>query len=183
MTTADIKMASIFIVFAFLSVFMTVAEGKADQQFLLHDGAKMEDTRTGLEWAIDAGTPSFGKCNGGKKTWYEAADYVNCLNTSAYLGHNDWRIPSVKELSRLISKIAKTNKIEHNYDIAGPKLKELGFKNIKPSLYWSSVATNEVALVVEVLTNGRFHPVGKLNTLYVWPVRGGRRERDLNTSR
>ncbi|OQB56146.1 MAG: hypothetical protein BWX99_00816 [Deltaproteobacteria bacterium ADurb.Bin151] len=174
MTTANIKMTSVLILFALLSVFLTVAEGKASQQFLLRNGAKIEDTKTGLEWAINAGTPSFGKCNGGKKTWDEAADYVNCLNSSAYLGHNDWRLPSVHELSGFISKIAKANKIEHKYDIAGPKLKELGFKNIQPSLYWSSVATGEVALAVEISTNGRFHPVGKLNTLYVWPVRGGK---------
>lgn len=175
MANAGIKMGLILTVFTVLSGFLTVAEGKADQQFLLHNGTKMEDTATGLEWAIDAGTPSFGKCNGGKKTWDEAADYLDCLNSSAYLGHNDWRIPSVKELSSLISKIAKANKIEHKYDIAGPKLKKLGFKNIQPSLYWSSVATGEVALAVEVLTSGEVHPVGKLNTLYVWPVRGGKK--------
>ena len=135
MTTANIKMASVLILFALLSVFLTVAEAEASQQFLLRNGAKIEDTKTGLEWAINAGTPSLGKCNGGKKTWDEAADYVNCLNSSAYLGHNDWRIPSVKELSRLISTIAKVNKIAHKYDITKPKLKKLKFKNIQPSLY------------------------------------------------
>ncbi len=175
MTTVNIKMASVLILFALLSVFLTVAEAEANQQFLLHSSTKIEDTGTGLDWAIDAGTPSFGKCNGGKKTWQEAVNYVNCLNSNKYLGYGDWRLPSAHELSGFISKIAKTNKIEHKHDIAGPKLKELGFKNIQPSLYWSSVATGEVALAVEVLTSGGFHPVGKLNTLYIWPVRGGKK--------
>ena len=168
-------MAGVLLVFAFLAVFLTADEGKADQQFLLHNGVKMEDTRTGLQWAIDAGTPSFGKCKGGKKTWYEAADYVSCLNSGAYLGYRDWRLPAAHELSGLISKIAKANKREHQYGLSGPKLRELGFKNIQPSLYWSSVSTGEIALAVEVLTNGRYHSVGKLNALYVWPMRGGRK--------
>ena len=175
MINADIKMGLIFAVLATLSVFLPVAEGRG-QEFLLHNATKIEDTGTGLEWAIDVGTPSFGKCNGGKKTWQEASNYVNCLNSNEYLGYSDWRIPSVPELSRLISKLAKLNKIGE-YGIAGPELKKLGFKNIRPSLYWSSAVTDEAALAVEVSTNGRFHPVGKLNTLYVWPVRGGKKEK------
>jgi len=171
MIISDHKIALVLAVFASLSMFFPVGEGRAEQKFVLHDNSKMEDTDTGLEWAVDAGAPSFKSCGGGKKTWQEAADYVTCLNSNKYLGHADWRLPSTSELSRLVSKIAKT----HKNDIAGPKLKELGFKNVQASLYWSSVVvSDEVALAVEVLTSGEFHTVGKLNTLYVWPVRGGK---------
>lgn len=178
MVCADNKIALILILFAVFSAFFPVAEGRADQEFLLHSNAKIEDTETGLEWALDAGTPSFRNCAGGKKTWQQAVEYVNCLNSKKYLGHADWRLPSTHELSRLIGKLAQENKKEHKYEIAGPKLKELGFKNIQSSLYWSSVApTDEVALAVEVLTSGEFHTVGKLNTLYVWPVRGEKKKK------
>jgi hypothetical protein len=60
------------------------------------------DKLTGLIWAPDAGTPDFGTCTGGSKTWQEALDYVSCLNNNNYLGHNDWRLPNRKELYSLI---------------------------------------------------------------------------------
>ena len=34
--------------------------------------------------------------------WQSALDYVKCLNTNNYLGHNDWRLPNRKELRSLI---------------------------------------------------------------------------------
>ncbi len=175
MMTLAIKTLRFFFMLALLVVFLIVAENKACAQFLLLNSGRMADAGTGLEWAADAGTPSFGTCNGGEKTWQEAVDYVRCLNVRKYLGHGDWRVPSAPELSGLISKLAKAYKTEHQQEIAGPKLKEIGFKNIRPSLYWSSAAANEVALAVDVSTNGRYHPVGKWNTLSVWPVRGGKR--------
>lgn len=168
------KVAFILAVFIVFSIISPAGAGSAEQKLLFHD-SKMEDTDSGLEWAIDAGTPSFMDCAGGKKTWQEAYDYVNCLNAREYLGYRDWRLPSTHELSGLVSKLAHEYKKERGYEIAGPRLKELGFTNIKPSLYWSSISLgDEAALAVEVLTGGEFHPVGKLNALYVWPVRGAR---------
>jgi len=175
MITANSKMTIIRTVFAVIVFFFPVAEGGADQKYLLHNDAKVEDAETGLVWAIDAGTPSFKDCAGGKKTYPEAVDYVTCLNFNNYLGHGDWRLPSPQELSSLISVLAHQYKKEHTHEIAGPKLRELGFNTIQPSLYWSRSVTDEVALAVEVLTSGEFHPIGKLNALYVWPVRGGAR--------
>ncbi len=164
-------MLAVSAVFLFL---FPAGRGQAGKAFLLLNDAKIEDTETGLEWAVDAGAPSFGNCAGGRKTWQESVEYVECLNVNEYLGHRDWRLPSPHELSGLISRLAHEYKIERKSQIAAPKLKELGFRNIQPSLYWSSVASGEAAMAVEVLTTGESHPVGKLNALYVWPVRSGR---------
>lgn len=170
MIPAGKNMAIIFSILSVLFALFPASEGRAGQGFLSYSGVKIKDLKTGLEWAIDAGTPSFKSCPGGKKTWLEAVAYVSCLNSNNYLGHSDWRLPPPHELSSLIGKLAH----EEEHELAGPRLKELGFKNIQPSMYWSSVAASgEIALAVEVLTSGESHLVGTLNKLNVWPVRGG----------
>lgn len=170
MTASSRKIVVIISAMSALSACFHISEGRAEQGFHSYSGVKIQDKETRLEWAVDAGTPSFKSCSGGKKMWQDASDYVTCLNSNKYLGHSDWRLPSTKEITRLVSKIAN-----HKYGIAGTKLKEQGFKNLQPSLYWSSnLLTDEVALAVEVIMNGESsHPVGTSNTLYVLPVRGG----------
>jgi len=63
----------------------------------LADGT-VRDDRTGLVWCGDGGLP------GGALTWDEAHDFVAAMNRSARpnLGHTDWRLPTVGELSVLL---------------------------------------------------------------------------------
>mgnify|MGYP006277261171 CR=1 FL=1 len=53
------------------------------------------DTRTGLVWQKNEGLSS--------ATWEEALSYANKLS---FAGHNDWRLPNVKELESLSSPYA-----------------------------------------------------------------------------
>lgn len=163
------KIAAVITVLCVLGTLLQGVGASADQGFQSYSGTRMRDQETRLEWAIDAGTPSFKECTGGKKVWQEAVDYVACLNSHNYLGHSDWRLPSSRELTRMVSKHAY-----HKYGVAGPELKKRGFKNVQPSLYWSSdLVTDEIALAVEVLMSGEStHRVGTSNTFHVWPVRG-----------
>jgi hypothetical protein len=55
----------------------------------------IRDNVTGLEWQ-QATTPD-------KYTWQQALDYVDDLNDSNYLGYDDWRLPSIEELSTLVA--------------------------------------------------------------------------------
>ena len=156
---------------AVLSAFLPVGETGAAQGLLSQNGSTLKDLDTGLVWAADADTPSFMNCSGGKKTWQEAVNYVQCLNANGYLGQSDWRLPSVKELTTLFKAPPKGM----SSTVAMQKLKEYGFKITHPSSYWSSdTPTNEIALVVDVLATGRVLVVGRSSTMNVWPVRGGR---------
>ena len=63
----------------------------------------VSDNLTGFIWTKDGKTPGLTACGfGGGKTWQGALDYVKCLNTNNYLGHNDWRLPNRKELQSLV---------------------------------------------------------------------------------
>ncbi len=59
------------------------------------------DNLTGLMWTKDAGAPTIGACTGGAMNWQAALDYVACLNSSNYIGHNDWRLPNINELDSI----------------------------------------------------------------------------------
>ena len=62
------------------------------------------DKNTGLEWLSETQTGS----------WSAAVEYCNNLNTSNYAGHNDWRLPSIKELVTLISYNLSASMIEED---------------------------------------------------------------------
>jgi hypothetical protein len=83
-------------------------------------GDVVTDTLTGLMWARDAGTPTVSTCAGGDMTWAQADRYVACLNSIAYLGHSDWRLPSIRELRSLVNYGAPNN---------GAWLRSSGFSN------------------------------------------------------
>jgi hypothetical protein len=135
---------------------------------------KVRDNKLGLDWAASADTPSFKVCRGGKKSWPEAVTYVECLNANNYLGHDDWRLPSPDEL-RALAKIP-SNVTEHK--VGMQRLKDHGFKNVQPSLYWSSVAVSgEVALAVDIYSKGAKRAMGKGSLFQVLPVRGSKEEK------
>ena len=69
------------------------------------------DNLTGLMWTKDGNVmasrdPGFDTdgdtLNNGAVTWQHALDYVAKLNTEAYLGYTDWRLPNVIELESLV---------------------------------------------------------------------------------
>ena len=70
----------------------------------------VRDNVTELEWVQDGNVmadrdPDFdndGTAGDGRVTWQHALDYVALLNVGEYLGHDDWRLPTIEELSTLV---------------------------------------------------------------------------------
>jgi hypothetical protein len=135
-------------------------------------GTVVKDNLTDIEWAGDGGTPtvvSTSTCTGGTLNWQGALDYVSCLNTNNYLGHNDWRLPNRKELRSLA-----------NYGEADITdwLNTQGFSNVQTMVgYWSSSTwvsnPADYAWSVYMYSGGVGTEYKHSQDNYVWPVRAG----------
>lgn len=161
-------------------------------RFTDHGNGAVTDLLTGLMWTKDANVlasrdPSFDNDDDpgdGRVNWQHALDYVAKLNTEAYLGHTDWRLPNPVELRSLRSFAVSLSQ-------SGPLPPDLhGLPNGHPfvnskSLSWSSTTATvrpDKAWGINFLGQnllqvpyskafGRYH-----TTPYyagVWPVRSG----------
>jgi hypothetical protein len=110
----------------------------------------------------DPTDPSPGTMGDGTDT----EDFITALNSAYFGGHNDWRLPSIKELAYIV-----------NYSISspGPAIDTGYFSSTQASFYWSSTPSG-------LDTNsawGVFFDSGgdssnlKYYSLYVRAVRGG----------
>jgi hypothetical protein len=123
------------------------------------------DNLTGLIWSREANLR-------GNILWQEALDYINFLNRQNFLGHNDWRLPNIKELESLV------NRAQSGPDVW---LNSQGFSNVQADYYWSATTSYlpQKAMVVKMSTgvsssNGKVGGcaiVEICRPAYVWPVR------------
>ncbi len=135
-------------------------------RFTDNGNGTVADNLTGLMWTQDAGTPTVGSCTGGTKNWQSALDYVACLNSNNYLGHNDWRLPNINELASLVNTGQQNNSTWLNGQ---------GFSNVQADNYWSSTtdASNITAALVVLMSNGYSCAPNKTYDYYIWLVRAG----------
>ncbi|MFN2426808.1 MAG: DUF1566 domain-containing protein [Candidatus Binatia bacterium] len=77
-------------------------EIQAGAEFSYTDNADgtITDRRTGLEWEVLTDDSSIHDWNN-IYTWSDAFTKVNDLNTAAFAGHFDWRLPNARELQTL----------------------------------------------------------------------------------
>jgi hypothetical protein len=116
------------------------------------------DRLTGLTWTRDANLNVY------PLTWQEALAYVSEMNRHKVLGYTDWRLPNRRELRSLISHQTKKPVLPEGHP----------FRNVFPSWYWTSTsATINPAYAWYVnLDGGRMFYGGKLQSYFLWPVRG-----------
>ncbi len=138
-------------------------------RFTNNGNQTVTDNLTTLMWTIDGSTPTYGSCTGGTTTWQGALNYVACLNTNNYLGHNDWRLPNQIELHSL-SDFSQENP---SIPAGNP------FTNVLSNDYWSSTSyartyagSASYAWYVS-MDDGGVYPDFEPGSDYVWPVRGG----------
>lgn len=120
----------------------------------------VSDNLTGLIWSKSA-NPA------GEKTWQQALDYINSLNSQNWLGHSDWRLPNINELQSLINR--------QQSDVA-TWLNSQGFSHIQANYYWSgsTIANTTYGAWVVHMSQGGVAGVSKTYGYgYVWPVRPG----------
>ncbi len=124
------------------------------------------DNRNLLQWAKDDLSPGPTACNVGteKSLWYLSM-YLDCLNKKKYLGYNNWRLPTYKELESLLT----SPEIENN-TIINPETRE----KLKNHAYWS---TTDMAMFIYkrgIMIYNLTSPIYYYHQsarYYVWPVR------------
>ena len=117
----------------------------------------VRDNVTGLEWQ-QATAP-------GTYTWQQAIDYCNNLSLG---GKDDWRLPTVKELSTLV---------DSSIPFPGPTINTSYFPDTVASDYWSSTtyasSTDDAWCVDFDCGDVRRLPTVRTSYCYVRAVRGG----------
>ncbi|MGA1839503.1 MAG: DUF1566 domain-containing protein [bacterium] len=129
-----------------------------DPRFKDHGDGTVTDSLTGLMWTKDATLP------GETKAWAEALAFCNDL---VLAGHNDWRLPNIKELLSLIDY--------SKYDPALPS--DHPFSGVVSGNYWSSTSYAGYpvnAWVVNLYFGDDYYYRRKSYRNLVWPVRSGR---------
>ncbi|HTZ17005.1 MAG TPA: DUF1566 domain-containing protein [Dissulfurispiraceae bacterium] len=134
-------------------------------------GSVVKDQLTGLMWTQDGNAPGPIACNpAAPREWQQVLDYVACLNSNTYLGHNDWRMPNKRELRSLVNYGAPFN---------ADWLLSQGFTNALNARYWTStslpsdLSTLAWEIVLEYGQTSEYDAYKDVDLSYAWPVRGG----------
>jgi hypothetical protein len=132
------------------------------------NGATVTDNLTGLMWTKDANAPGPGGCTPSiAKIWWDALSYVVCLNSSNYLGYNDWRLPNRKEIRSLI---------DYSRLSAPPLPVGHPFNSVQINPYWTSstyAADSTQAWDIDLSQGAVASFTKSPATWYVWAVRAG----------
>ncbi len=139
-------------------------------RFTANADTSIRDNLTGLNWAPSGNlmtslSPTFDHdaANDGKVTWQHALDYVALLNTQNYLGHNDWRLPNMKEMRSPVD-YGQSNLIAY--------FQSGGFSDVQADIYWtSSTGSDGGARTVEMMRGGYLTGTKSTDHNFVWPVR------------
>ena len=67
------------------------------EPFKDNNNGTVTDESTGLVWQKGDSFHDLKK----SLNWYDALEYVTLKNSQKFAGHNDWRLPSLKELNNL----------------------------------------------------------------------------------
>ncbi len=97
-----------------------------DGVYVDNGNGTVTDTRTGLIWKQCAEGLSGGSCGAGSALTFSWFDALSHAESSTFAGHNDWRLPNVKELSSLIEDCAFSPAINTNL-----------FPNTPNAAFWS----------------------------------------------
>ena len=98
--------------------------------------------------------------------WQEANNLIDRMNEQNFNGHNDWRLPTVKELLTLIDY--------ESQESFADQLTVHGYVGIKSNYYWSSSRCGNRAFYAwgVYMIDGYVSDVNKAGFGYVWPIRG-----------
>jgi hypothetical protein len=122
------------------------------------------DNNTGLIWEIKTTDGSIHDQNN-EHDWEEAKDvFIAQLNDSNFGGYSDWRMPTIKEMGRIVDTDKSNPSINTNY-----------FPNIQSAAYWTStINAQSSGLAWKMSFDYGYSLYGNMivNSYYVIAVRG-----------
>jgi hypothetical protein len=116
------------------------------------------DRETGLVWEKSPSTPTF--------TWVNAHGHCNAAVSKG--NRQGWRLPTLQELASLIDLTQSNPALPSGHP----------FQNVQTSVsvYWTATTSADdttFAWVVNLFTGGMGRGFAKINSGFVWCVRGG----------
>lgn len=143
--------------------------------FTLNPDGTATHHETGLIWDRCAYGQTGADCSGGSPfvlTWQSALKNAEAANTNMYKGHNDWRVPNIKELISIREQRcspAINTTVFPNPPSELPNPATYGFVSSTISIY-----NSQASGVFVVYSNGVLYPEDRLNAgWWVRLVRGG----------
>jgi hypothetical protein len=136
-----------------------------DSIYTVHGDGTVTNTRTGLMWKVcaEGQTWNAGACTGTEAifTWDAALAQAEA---STFVGHSDWRLPSLKELRNLVEECR-----------FNPSINDTVFSGASSSHFWSGSpdASNSNYALVVYFYDGHAYGNGRYNDGSVRLVRGG----------
>jgi hypothetical protein len=128
------------------------------------------DVRTGLTWEKKTGANVNSVCS-----WHDAFANVAELNAMKFAGHDDWRLPNVRELLSIVD-YGQSNPSIH--PIFGPTAGALTVASYWSSTSWAAYQPAQTAWAVNfsdsVVDYAGMLPFDKASVNRVRAVRGGR---------
>lgn len=103
---------------------------RPDERYTDHGDGTVTDQVTGLIWArCSLGQNNDATCSGtaGTYHWQGALAVAQTANGDSYLGHDDWRLPNVRELRSLVDQAC-----------VSPAINTTLFPNTASNEYWTS---------------------------------------------
>jgi hypothetical protein len=138
------------------------------------DWVMVRDNVTGLIWEVKTDDDSIHD-KSFKFYWIDTYSFIDQLNSDNFGGYNDWRLPSVKELSTLL------NSASYGY-VYGPAINSAFFPNTMNSLYWSVTTyakSVDHSWWVDFSNGHVVRDYSKSYNTYVRAVRGGQSQASL----
>jgi hypothetical protein len=145
--------------------------------FVNNGNGTITDTRTTLQWEVltDDGDP-LHDWDDFSYLWAGAFGKIQDLNEASFAGHNDWRVPTIKELQTLVNYSAFNPATFGGFStecLAGCDVTECSCT--KSSTYWTSTSVQnapQLGWAVQ-MQSGISQQASKTSYNYVRAVRGG----------
>lgn len=155
----------ILIIFVLMAGSVAKISYAADEERFVFSDLSATDKKTGLTWTRDANIAETDM------TWEDAYKFIEKLNKQKYAGHSDWRLPTKKEFQTLLAYAESqgyTTRLNELFN-------KIGFINVQAGHYWSSSTfAYPTHMWYGNMNIGDVSGVSKTDTIYVWPVRGGK---------
>ncbi len=148
-----------------------IPAGNPDVIYTDHGNGTVTDSRTGLMWKKCSEGQTGHDCSGNSVTTFTWAEALVHAEAHTFAGHDDWRLPNIRELDSLVEECRFT-----------PAINDAHFPNTPSSYFWSGSPYANFSSYTRVVYffNGNSGGSNREDSLHVRLVRGGQSSASFN---